>query len=649
METRLETKRAKNKEYVSRDAIRDAVLSGNLYEVQVLVEKGADIAPMRHPGPYQEGNDEPITLAIQHNYYDIAEYLLKNGSNPDLLHGIGSVVTFGQMRFRYLLETLAGEANLAMLDLLTKYGADITSTLEVAGRSYSETKKTCKRLLNSLEYRDEEYKRKFLEIDSQADMHYKKAYKILFDYAIGCAFTKKSFPYLAGIDISGFNFIGVSIGGSPITKEKLNQLGCLGAENAIVSLHDLEKIEDKTRKEDLVKRLNNVIERENGVCLENGIVNLVPLCLAAKKGDVLSVKARVESGRKSNEEITKALKIAKENGHKDTISILKEYVDVNTKDKNGNNLLHLAVKKDDLEEVKRLILKGVNINDYNNRYEKPLDYALNAREINIEILKLLLNNGAEIEGNPLIIAVEKSNAVLLALLLDAMKDKNNTKIRDFIEDALFLAIKSENSIALLMAFQNHGVNLNLQDADGNTLLSLAINRLFEHAESLVFSHIRNFGCYPDGRDGGYNKNYMEDKKNVMTSFGLIQYLLRENVSPLPVNHNGYSALSLLVTNNFHYLPNSMYENLFNELIAYGANPKVVDHNGLSLEELLKCNYISKSEKLEKERQEKFSHGMRFLDEEKISRIKKEIISLNTAYSAVKSILYRNVVCSKMTK
>lgn len=208
---------------VSRNSIRDAVLSGNLLEVQNLVENGANISPEQNPRSSKQGNNEPIILAVEHGYISIAEYLLKNGSEPDLLQHIESLTRFGEIRFRYLLETSAAENNLEMVELLTKYGANVTRTLKVAGRSYWLTKTTCERLLDRPNLSEGD-RSKILEENSKADTHYKKAYKVLFDYAMGCSFTKNLFPCLKGIDLSGFNFIGVSIDGIPITKKKLNQL-----------------------------------------------------------------------------------------------------------------------------------------------------------------------------------------------------------------------------------------------------------------------------------------------------------------------------------------------------------------------------------------------------------------------------------------
>lgn len=641
---RLKINRANSEADFSNAAIRDAVLSHNLHEVKKLVENGANIA-LERCRPDDKGNDRPIALAIEHNYLDIAEYLLKNGSNPDHMQYIGD------SRYRYLLETLASENKLAMLELLIKYGANVTRTLEVAGQAYRLTKRECKHQLNDpLNFQDEEKRKKFLEIDSLADMHYKKVYKILFDYAIGCAFTKESFPYLKRINISEFCFIGVSIDGCPITKEKLSQLGCEGAENAIVSIDDLGTLEDNIRKDDLFKRLQNMVEKENGIYLQDGTVNLVPLCFAAKTGDLLSVKARVESGNKSQQEILEALNIAIKHGHKEITSLLKEYVDVNTKDEAGNTLLHLAVINHDLKEVERLILKGANINACNYQYQQPLNYALYSSSI--EILKLLLNNDAEIWGDHIISVVENGNFGGLALVLEAIKDKNNTEIKDFINRALFLAITRSDSIELLKTFRNHGIDFDVQDFNGDTLLNKAINNLLVRSRDLVSFHIRNFDCYPDGKDRDECSKYMHVKNEVTNSFKLIQYLLGEGVSPLQVNHNGYSALSLLVMDDFHYLPPILCQDLFNELIEYGADLNVVDHKNRSLGILLEENYFHKGTMLEKKHNEvkkgkgNFEWMMKSLKEQEISNINKEISSLKTAYSAIQSILCVNVVCYK---
>lgn len=67
--------------------------------------------------------------------------------------------------------------------------------------------------------------------------------------------------------------------------------------------------------------------------------------------------------------------------------------DVNEIDSNRNTPLIIACRNNDLDLVKKLIIKKCNINVENNNGDFPLQIACSHK--NIEMIKLLLNNGAD--------------------------------------------------------------------------------------------------------------------------------------------------------------------------------------------------------------------------------------------------------------
>ena len=78
--------------------------------------------------------------------------------------------------------------------------------------------------------------------------------KTLLDYSIGIEFSDENnfmfdkkpdlLSYLKGIDVSGYNFIGVSIAGKPVTREMLIAENLKGADKAILTKNDLLDLKD---------------------------------------------------------------------------------------------------------------------------------------------------------------------------------------------------------------------------------------------------------------------------------------------------------------------------------------------------------------------------------------------------------------------
>lgn len=104
----------------------------------------------------------------------------------------------------------------------------------------------------------------------------------------------------------------------------------------------------------------------------------------------------------------------------------KGHSDINWLDKDGNTHLHLSVKRDDEESVRRYLLEleSGTINAENHNEETPISYA-NFK--NPRMVKLLLDAGATIHApnnanfnrTPLIMAVLAGNLESVNLLLGA--------------------------------------------------------------------------------------------------------------------------------------------------------------------------------------------------------------------------------------
>ena len=74
--------------------------------------------------------------------------------------------------------------------------------------------------------------------------------------------------------------------------------------------------------------------------------------------------------------------------------LLKHGADIHQKDERGNNLLFIAVWKDNPQLLEYLISKGIDVNEANNHGQTPLMKAAKS-ENGIEMIKILLKHGAD--------------------------------------------------------------------------------------------------------------------------------------------------------------------------------------------------------------------------------------------------------------
>lgn len=146
-------------------------------------------------------------------------------------------------------------------------------------------------------------------------------------------------------------------------------------------------------------------------------------------------------------------------------------IDIYKAYKKYNITKHVRNRK--LEKIKFLLKIGfVNFKDSDNYASLMI-----AIDINIDIVKLLINNGANINVHekqfgftPLIYTITLQKIDMLKLLLDNGADIN---IQDNIgSTALIIAVKS-GFINMIMPLIANGANINIKDNNGNTALTYA--------------------------------------------------------------------------------------------------------------------------------------------------------------------------------
>ena len=167
--------------------------------------------------------------------------------------------------------------------------------------------------------------------------------------------------------------------------------------------------------------------------------------------------------------------------------LLRNGLDVNTKNEDGNSSLHLLLKKHkqtSVEMFKLLLSFGADINALNNRFESPLLCAIDCKEVKIISLLLELdcavNTEAPLGESPLSLAVIEDQYKLTEALLRFGADVNQKCGRDE-HTALHAAVCSFNN-KLAQFLVQHGADVEAKDVLGETPLfkaSATSNELVE--------------------------------------------------------------------------------------------------------------------------------------------------------------------------
>ncbi|MGP1439531.1 MAG: ankyrin repeat domain-containing protein [Treponema sp.] len=290
---------------------------------------------------------------------------------------------------------------------------------------------------------------------------------------------------------------------------------------------------------------------------------------------------------------------------------------INAKDKDGQTLLHIVAKYNDIETVSLLIKKGVKIDSLDSEGKTPLLVALERR--NVEVARLLASNNAELfkkdnfGSSPFFYARE---VALLSNILNSktinQKDENGkTPLHYAVEDYDVLLVKQILTLGVpSIGIKEDGSNLltiayhspsKIEAAKIASLLLLAgVEPLygdFKEFEQAVIK--RNYGTrFNDGMTAlhvaaskgyiGFVKHLIEqgcpvNAKNVANSTALheavrkgntscVSILLANGADPTITDSFGNTPLHIV-------MPKSSRLEIFNLLLSKGTNPNIKDSYG----------------------------------------------------------------------
>ena len=154
------------------------------------------------------------------------------------------------------------------------------------------------------------------------------------------------------------------------------------------------------------------------------------------------------------------------------IKSLNEYLctnNIDVIDKNGQGLLHYAIRVGHFETVRYLIEMNINVNQKDLYGETPIFIAVNMK--NLFLTKYLIESKADINienkrgETPLIRAIKRNDKRIISLLLELGANASNC-------DTFFSAIQSGNKEIFDFFYKRE--YLDLKDSFGNTPLHLAI-------------------------------------------------------------------------------------------------------------------------------------------------------------------------------
>lgn len=195
---------------------------------------------------------------------------------------------------------------------------------------------------------------------------------------------------------------------------------------------------------------------------------------------------------------------------------------LNTKDNDGNTVLHIAAKKGYDEIVNTLLLKGVPVNGKNNKGLTPLHFA--AKKDQLKTCKLLIQYNAEIES------------------------KDNEGLTPLCYATLY--------------FNSKTVNFFLEK---NANASIAVTYEKENLKQVPLLNTICLGNY-----GQFNESFLNRKR---IAVNLIKYFTKKNPYFFyQIDTNGKTALHLAVEND--------HSELVSLFLGKGFNPTIKDEYGL---------------------------------------------------------------------
>ncbi|XP_046562242.1 ankyrin repeat domain-containing protein 50-like [Haliotis rubra] len=207
----------------------------------------------------------------------------------------------------------------------------------------------------------------------------------------------------------------------------------------------------------------------HSACL-GGDVEVVKYVLSQ---NMVDINGRVRCGRT-------AVMLAAANGHKDVVEMFVDKgATVSFVDETGNNILHCACRRGDMEAVKYILSqKMVDVNSYGPRKKTPLMVA--AEHGHKEVVELLVTHGADLSlsvkggDNILHIACNRGQFDVVKYLLSLNSVDINS--RGYKKRTPVMAAAEHGHKEVVELLVTHGADLSLSVKGRDDILHIACNR-----------------------------------------------------------------------------------------------------------------------------------------------------------------------------
>jgi len=172
--------------------------------------------------------------------------------------------------------------------------------------------------------------------------------------------------------------------------------------------------------------------------------------------------------------------------------LLKQGINVESKDGQGRSLLMLATHRNNVNMAKVLLAAGANVNIQDKIQDSPFLYA--GAEGKLELVKLYLEHNPNFKiynrygGTALIPAAEKGHLEVVRLLVKTPRfpiDHINNLGWTALMEAVILGTGGKVHIAIVQTLVDAGCDINITDSKGVSVLTHARNKGFSEIVSIL--------------------------------------------------------------------------------------------------------------------------------------------------------------------
>lgn len=606
-----------------------AAKSGSLPLVEILFnESSSKKHTISEKQDHYDANTRSLETAVQCGHADIVKFLLDQGINANRNH-----IYYPN---KPILFTATKNQNNKIINILCKYGASISKTLYEITIYFDEQDSQARMLSQDICNEDRRTSLRFL-LDNASGYNFKE---ILYYSSFGLPPKIPFSKVFQKVDVSNFNFIGVSYCGNPITRELLSSWGIVGADNALTKLSHLDNLIDTERVEHLRTNLVKLIEELGETPNSDEILNLLslenatkyeleetiqirlnhgidpngktnkqaPIVTAASTGNVVIVKFFSEHPQINKIDFFEAFYLAERNNFLEVSEHLKSKISPNDRDLSGETLIHFYCRKGNLDEISRLTNKGADLSILDE--EDSLIWvtlttfaksrAKEKRSKLFDILKFLIDNGVKFNSDNFIQYLEKAiksksfklfKLIASSIPKNALENYEKRKQHHWSSQLLLESYQREHKqkIKLLNYLLDRGADINFKTALGSTLLQQFI---LDFPTTLdILNDINELSNSLRGYDKKIAQSHLKNaykhfksrQKNSIESY-LIELLLLlkhqadPNIRYQIYNYKSKSILQVFIERKISETLTDASRFVLESLISHGANINSKDDN-----------------------------------------------------------------------